>query len=366
VRARKESDEIINAIKNEPESAEFLTDIKNLWRDISSDKPGEVVDADVLKSIRQMVVPLLLEHLNNVPLPAIHDRAEFLGKYDYTIDEMKISLPELIPESIHIRFEFEMDANPLQLESTNQHTYLYLQASNVHLHLHDAHFCYNRLSVPKLTDNGIFDVDTSGNGMTIWMKMEIKTATKDGKNYQYVDVLKSNVRIQKFSIAFKESKHDKLYEFLTHLFQSRIKKGVIELIQDKLQQFGSYFSENFLALIEQARTKSEELSRLTKKKAEEARTKLEALQISAKGSLEESKYKDDGKGLVGAAGEKAQSFLDEQKLKVEQQKKEKELERELLGDPLLATDPLLGRTEKGYIPLSQSKSSKLPGSQQSL
>jgi hypothetical protein len=41
---------------------------------------------------------------------------------------MKISLPELIPENIHLRFEYEMDANPLELEAHNQHTYLYLQA----------------------------------------------------------------------------------------------------------------------------------------------------------------------------------------------------------------------------------------------
>jgi len=339
VKARKESNEIMDAIKHEPASAQLLQDIKTLWRDLASENAGEVVDADVLKSIRSMIVPLLLEHLNNVPLPSIKGRAEFLGKYDYTVEDMKISLPELIPENIHVRFEFEMDANPLELESTNQHTYLYLQASDIQLHLRDSKFSYNRLTLPKHSDSGIFDVDTSGRGLSIWMKLEIKTGTdKEGKSIQYVDVLKSDVRIHKFAINFKESKHDTLYEMLSHLFQSRIKNGVIDLIQEKLKQFGSYFSDQLIILIEQARSKSQLISQMAKDKTEIARKSLENLKLKAentaleaKAGLSTSQTKEDIKStaqnLAGIAGEKAQDLLDQQKWKVEQQKQDKELSR---------------------------------------
>lgn len=126
--AREESMKVATAIKSEASHTPLLADLKTLWRDLTSGKDGEVIDPDVLRSLRQMIVPLLVEHLNNVPLPAVSDEASFLGKYFYTIDQMKISLPELIPENIHLRFEYEMDANPLELEAKNQHTYLYLQA----------------------------------------------------------------------------------------------------------------------------------------------------------------------------------------------------------------------------------------------
>lgn len=126
--AKEESLKIATAIKAEASNNPLLADLKTLWHDLTSGKNGEAIDPDVLKSLRQMIVPLLVEHLNNVPLPAVTDEASFLGKYFYTLDEMKISLPELIPENIHLRFEYEMDANPLELEAKNQHTYLYLQA----------------------------------------------------------------------------------------------------------------------------------------------------------------------------------------------------------------------------------------------
>lgn len=142
--AKEESIKLMTAIKESSTSTQLLEDLKTLWHDIASDKSGEIIDPDVLKSLRQLIVPLLVEHLNNVPLPSVSDQASmstnlvsrknsyfhagFLGKYVYTIDNMKISLPELIPENIHLRFEYEMDANPLELEATNQHTYLYLQA----------------------------------------------------------------------------------------------------------------------------------------------------------------------------------------------------------------------------------------------
>jgi len=279
-------------------------------------------------------------------------------------------LPELIPENIHARFEFEMDTNPLALETTNQHTYLYLQASHIQLHIHDAKFSYNRLTIPKHSDSGVFDVDTSGNGMTIWMKMEIKTETEGGKNKQVVEVLKSDVRIHELHVKFTESKHDTLYEFLMHMFQRRIKNRVIELIQEKLKLFGSFFSEQLLLLIDQARVKSDEFAKLAKEKGHEAKKQLEDLKDKAKDKLEDAKDKIQDRAsefkyetksdlkpikdnLVERAGEKAQSALDSQKRKIEEQKREKEFDRSferLTIDPIIPhkslvhsnTDPSIG------------------------
>ncbi len=51
-----------------------------------------------------------------------------MGKYTYTISNMKLSLPELIPENIHLKLAFDMEANPLELQTHDMHTYLYIQA----------------------------------------------------------------------------------------------------------------------------------------------------------------------------------------------------------------------------------------------
>lgn len=329
--AKEESIKVANAVKSEASNTPLLLDLKTLWRDLTSDKEGEVIDPDVLRSLRQMIVPLLVEHLNNVPLPSVSDEASFLGKYYYTIDQMKISLPELIPENIHLRFEYEMDANPLELEAHNQHTFLYLQASNLQLHLHDCHFTYERRTVPKHNDSGVFDVDTVGEGLTVWLKMEIKSDTAKG---QYLDVLKSDVNISKFHIAFRDSKHDKLYEMLTHMFAKKIKNGVIDMMQSKLKTFGSYFNEQIITLIEQAKSTSSSFSRAARDKTEQAREKMDNLKIRAqetknKGDVQETKEeaKSTVKKAINIASERVQDHLDDAKTKIEQQKREKELDR---------------------------------------
>jgi len=333
---REESRKILIAIKNDPANAQLLRDLKTLWHDVVSDRPGEVIEPDVMASIRQMIVPLLLEHLNNVPLPAVDGNGSFLGKYHYTIDNMKISLPELIPDNIHMRFEMNLDAHPLELSAETKKTYLYLQASNIQLHLHDANWTYNRLTMPKLHDSGIFDVDTTGNGMTIWMKMEVKGDTKSG---HALTVLKSDVKIQQnFHITFHESHHDKLYAMLTHVFSHQIKKRVIELLQEKLKLFGDYFSEQLMALIDQARLKSEDFAKLALEKKESTRQGIENLKlrtrtavdsINSDPAMQESKQeaKSTAKVLLGAASERVQEKLDEQKLKIEEKKEEKVLDR---------------------------------------
>lgn len=81
--AKEESIKVANAIKEEASNMPLLGDLKTLWRDLTSDKSGEVIDPDVLRSLRQMIVPLLVEHLNNVPLPSVSDEASmyrFWGK----------------------------------------------------------------------------------------------------------------------------------------------------------------------------------------------------------------------------------------------------------------------------------------------
>jgi len=355
--AKEESIKVGNAIKEEASSTPLLADLKTLWRDLTSGKDGEVIDPDVLRSLRQMIVPLLVEHLNNVPLPSVSDEATFLGKYFYTIDQMKISLPELIPENIHLRFEYEMDANPLELEAKNQHTYLYLQASNLQLHLQDCRFTYERRTIPKHSDSGVFDVDTVGEGLTAWLKMEIKS---DTSKKQYLDVLKSDVKISRFNITFRDSKHNHLYEMLTHLFARRIKNGVIDMIQTKLKTFGSYFNTQIITLLDQAKASSSHISKVARDKTERARQGVQHMKIRAKETEDredvqqtKEEAKSTAKLALERASEKVQDRLDEAKVQIEQTKREKELDRAIGSD---ATISSVAPESSNTVPISKTYS----------
>lgn len=218
--------------------------------------------------------------------------------------------------------------------------------------MHDCHFTYERRTIPKHSDSGVFDVDTVGEGLTAWLKMEIKSDTTKG---QYLDVLKSDVKISRFNITFRDSKHNHLYEMVTHLFARKIKNAVIDMIQTKLKTFGSYFNNQIISLIDQAKASSSHISKVAHDKTERARHGVENMKLRAKeteGRQDVQETKEEAKSTaklaLERASEKVQDRLDDAKVQIEQSKREKELDRVIETDPVasaaVAVDPVTSNT----------------------
>jgi hypothetical protein len=135
---------------------------------------------------------------------------------------------------------------------------------------------------------------------------------------------------------------------LTHMFQKKIKQAVVDMIQGKLKGFGSYFNEQIITLIEQAKTSSGTISKMAREKTETARQGIQDLKIRAQEKKEEAKNRDEVqetkaeakstvKIALARASEQVQHKLDEAKGDIEQKRRERELDRAMGRDPLAPT-----------------------------
>lgn len=111
---------IITNISNDQDINAFGTALLKLRDDVSYiDNAGaRRVDFDTLSKLRMVVLPLLVEQLHYIPLPAIFGDSEDLS---YRLEDMVISFYDLLPEHIFIDTETHTDLKPM---SDYEHEYI--------------------------------------------------------------------------------------------------------------------------------------------------------------------------------------------------------------------------------------------------
>jgi len=277
--ARVESDKLLKAIMNDPISAKLVTDCKKLLFHLRSFRPGHALDPALLSEMRGLLVPLLLEHLSEVAVPEITDITDTaFGKFEYHLANIKIAANQLIPENIHIKFKYDLDAHPLSLSSTNHHLVILLKAKNIQVNLNDVAWSYSRLSSPHLHDSGHANLKTEGKGASVRLRMEVNQLSEQidsgtGKvihNKEIFHVLESCCHVDRWAVTFSDSKHDTLYEMLSSLFSTRIKRHFEELVVSRAKDFAEVFNHRIYVLYNEARLKTEEFGYLAELKKDEA------------------------------------------------------------------------------------------------
>jgi hypothetical protein len=291
VRAREESQKLVEAIRNEPVNRQLIEDMKKLLIDIRGDKPGEWIDPDLLADLRKMLVPLLMEHLDNLPIPPVHGSGSFLGQYDYTLDNIKLSVPALVPDNIFMRIEHELQAQPYKLAVPKQRTFVHLYATDIQLHMKHVAWSFQRHTVPKMADSGYVDVNTEGHGITIRMLMELRPG--DLQRGEVLEVLEARCRVHKWRINVTESKHNKLYEMLTGMFAGRIRRDVQHMVESKLMDFGRMFNEQLIKLIHEARERSQAYRQMAHEHTEQAKQSWEETKHRLQEKVQELKEKPE-------------------------------------------------------------------------
>jgi len=371
VKMRAETQHLVEAVMNDPTNARLINDTRKLWHDIKSDQPGQIFDPTLLVGVRQMIIPMFLDHLSNVPVPSIQDSGDLLGKYDYSLNNIKLDVPQMLPENIHLRFDHEMDANLMNLSATNQKTFIFLEARDIQVHLHNVEWTFHRHRLPRFSDSGHADIRTEGRGVILRLKMELRN---DTPNNHLVEVHAAQVIIDRFSVAFSDSKHNKMYKMMTNLFATRIKREVEKAMENKMKDFGNLLNAQVITLLNDAKTKSHENRGLMSAKIEQAKQTVAELRDQAHDAKEHTKARagelkeqaktslsgtsEQGKGLLrdevqrrtgedpeqmideakgeikarsrGAitlAAERATAIVDEQQQKIEQQRLEKQFDK---------------------------------------
>jgi hypothetical protein len=261
--ALRESRKLMRAAKKDPATAKLIADSRKLIKDISNKKGTGLVDPELLNEIRAIVVPVLVDHFDNAPLPDFHGYdANALGKYDYTLSGIRLGTTGLVPNKVKVQFKFKAVADPSQLKVEQQHTYMYLEVSDIQVSFKDVKWNYNRNSIPRFSDNGTIDLATAGKGISIRLKAEVNNYApprgaqslgellEPPKDFKMFDIVRAECIIDDFHVRVSDTGSTNVfYEMLAGIWGTKIKHQIEHLIETKMRILATRFDRQLYDIV---------------------------------------------------------------------------------------------------------------------
>jgi hypothetical protein len=180
------------------------------------------------------MVPLLREHLRNVPI----DRIEMSSpKMDFVLENLVFSAADILPDFLEFKIKNEMYMN-LQGLDINQTAHI-LKVTLTHITpvLNKLTFYYHKKTGIKIVDSGIVNIAFRGSGLTIHLHWKLFTATGV---ITRVELHSVKTFVGPLYIHFDKAKHLFLDRMAIGLFKNTIRKriarSVAEVLQTKITQ----------------------------------------------------------------------------------------------------------------------------------
>jgi len=261
--ALRESRKMMKAAKNDPSTKKLLSDGSRLITHLSGKNGVDLMDPQLLGEIRHVLIPVVIDHFNNAPLPDFNGHDEnALGKYTYNLSGIRLGTAGLVPDNVKIEFRYKAIAHPNKLQVEQQHMYMYLETTGIQVALKDVKWHYNRLTIPRFSDEGTIDLATSGKGISFKLKAEIhnydkpKTASSLGEllapveEFKMFDILKAECTIDDFHVRVSDAGSTNLfYEMLAGIWGTKLKAQMENLIEEKLKILATKFDRQLYDIV---------------------------------------------------------------------------------------------------------------------
>jgi len=214
------------------------------------------MDPQLLNEIRAVIVPILLDHFDNAPLPDFHGHDKnALGTFDYTLSEIRLGLSGLIPSKVKVEFRYKAEADPSHLELNKQKMLMYLEASDMQVAFKDVKWVYNRHTIPRFTDKGTLDIATAGKGIMLKLKARIHDYQPPQHSHNLTDLLTPPHEQKMFSVLRAECDIDDFhvrvsdtgaaapfYEMLAGIWGKKLKSRIESLVEEKMNLLADKFN----------------------------------------------------------------------------------------------------------------------------
>jgi hypothetical protein len=251
----RESRKLVRAAKKDPATAKLIADSKKLIKDISNKKGTGIINPELLNEIRAVIVPVIVDHLDNAPLPDYHGYDEnSLGKFDYTLSGIRLGTTGLVPSKVKVQFLFKAVADPSHLKVEQQHTYMYLEINDIQVSFKDVKWTYNRHTIPRISDSGTIDLATAGKGISIKIKAEVNNYSnpkgaqslsellEPPKDFKMFDIIRAECAIDDFHVRVSDAGGSNVfYEMLAGIWGTKIKHNIERLIESKMRVLATRF-----------------------------------------------------------------------------------------------------------------------------
>lgn len=264
--AMRESKKVMKHLKKDPTTKKLLEDSGKLLAHLSDKKGVNLMDPQLLNEIRAVIVPILVDHFDNAPLPNYHGYdSNALGKFDYTLSGIRLGATGLVPSNVKVEFRYKAEANPAQLKMGRQQMLMYLEASDIQVAFKDVKWVYNRHTIPRMSDSGTLDLATAGKGITLKLKAELHdyeapqhahslsellTEPKDKKMFT---VLRAECTIDDFHVRISDSgAANVFYEMLAGIWGTKVKHQIENVVEQKMNLLATKFNRELYDIVRRA------------------------------------------------------------------------------------------------------------------
>jgi hypothetical protein len=226
---------LLGRMKEDTHLQRLGSDFEGLRREIMLNDKGQLDFGQVrqsLPALKNVLIPTLTSALKTIPVPPIQSDDE---KYNLQVTNLSLSAQDLVPENLRLHF-----ANDLYFDFSGSgndkfDSALSLSLNDFHANLRDLKFKYERKKMPKMTDEGVADIEIAGMTLKFRWLME-----KDNEKLTFT-CDKVRCQIRELNTNVKEAQHKILDKIALRLFNTQIKRGIEQstekAMKEKLQKF---------------------------------------------------------------------------------------------------------------------------------
>lgn len=261
--ALRESKKLLKSAKSDPATKKLIADATKLVKHMTDKKGVNLLNPQLLDELRAVIVPLLVDHFDNAPLPDYHGHDEnALGKYTFDLKGIRLGTTGLIPSKVKVEFRYRAEANPKELQMTQQHMFMYLSIEDIQVSFKDVKWEYNRLTIPRISDHGTLDLATAGKGINLFLKAEIHNyhapdsahslteLLEPPKDFKMFTVLKSSCTIDDFHVRVSEAGGANVfYEMLAGIWGTKIKHQIEHQVETKMSILADRFDRTLYDIV---------------------------------------------------------------------------------------------------------------------
>jgi hypothetical protein len=224
----QEFDCFTQALKDDKFISETSASVDKLSKDLFTDKNGNFeFKPEALKQIRDIIVPEFLEQFKYIAIPTFRDEDD---THSSEITNAVFKSEGLSPDDVQI--QNTTDIRLTRKDDNVLKTSIHVLIRGMNFDIQDMHIKYHRKVFPQLTDEGDFNIRSTGKGVKLEMWLSASAADAEIFKVDDVDCTISGLRLY--------DSHVKEYTFLFTVFkpllQTMLRKEVQKAIEGKIKQ----------------------------------------------------------------------------------------------------------------------------------
>ncbi|KAJ5983394.1 hypothetical protein N7481_005493 [Penicillium waksmanii] len=237
-RYRSHTDRIVDEIKflaeqfdKDPQNHALAQSIQKLFKDLGRDTEGKVVfKKDLLKDIRDVILPGIVENVRYIPIPRIEVSDPMV---DVVVENLVIESDNLMPNVVEFGSDnyFRWGRKKVSNKRNNK---IMIAASGIQADLRDVSYhIKKKQGFPSITDTGVMDIILGGEGLSF--KIAASTADKNDKQ-NFVKLDKVSVNIKNMDIKLKKSKHKALFATFKPMLFRVVRPALQKVVEAQIRQ----------------------------------------------------------------------------------------------------------------------------------